>query len=78
VRLAHLVGLWQITYYMHAGIVYWTPPAAALEAVAAAASDPELSQYGPDAGLPALRQALTAKLAAENGIHQVGVTTFVR
>ena len=56
---------------MHAGIVYWAPPAAALEAVAAAASDPELSQYGPDAGMPALREALIAKLAAENGIHQV-------
>jgi aromatic aminotransferase len=58
---------------MRAGIVYWAPPAAALEAVAAAASDPELSQYGPDAGMPALREALIAKLAAENSIHQVSV-----
>ena len=59
---------------MRAGIVYWAPPAAALEAVAAAASDAELSQYGPDAGMPALREALVAKLAAENGIHQVRET----
>jgi aromatic aminotransferase len=56
---------------VHAGIVYWPPPAEALKAVAAAASDPELSQYGPDAGMPELREALVGKLAAENGIHQV-------
>jgi DNA-binding transcriptional MocR family regulator len=53
------------------GIVHWAPPAAALEAVAAATTDPALSQYGPDAGLPPLRQALREKLAAENGLTQV-------
>ncbi len=35
--------------------MHWTPPQAALEAVAAAATDPALSQYGPDAGMPLLR-----------------------
>lgn len=55
------------------GIVHWAPPAAALEAVAAATTDPALSQYGPDAGLPPLRQALREKLAAENGLTQVEV-----
>ena len=56
---------------MAAGIVHWAPPQAALEAVAAATSDPALSQYGPDAGLPQLRQALRDKLAAENGLTEV-------
>lgn len=67
-----------VCHYLRAGIVHWAPPAAALEAVAAAASDPALSQYGPDAGMPELRKALVAKLAAENGIHQVRSRFHVR
>jgi len=55
------------------GIVHWAPPAAALQAVAEATADPALSQYGPDAGLPELRQALRDKLAAENGLTEVDV-----
>lgn len=51
--------------------MHWPPPAGALEAVARAAADPALSQYGPDVGLPALREALTEKLAAENGLDEV-------
>jgi histidinol-phosphate/aromatic aminotransferase/cobyric acid decarboxylase-like protein len=39
-------------------------------------ADPSVSSYGPDEGLPALRQALVAKVAAENGLpgHDVHVT----
>lgn len=54
--------------------MHWTPPKAALEAVAAAATDPALSQYGPDAGMPQLREALLAKLAAENDLHQASLS----
>lgn len=60
-------------WMMAAGIVHWAPPPAALEAVAVATADPALSQYGPDAGLPQLRQALRDKLAAENGLTEVPI-----
>ncbi|GAX73280.1 hypothetical protein CEUSTIGMA_g734.t1 [Chlamydomonas eustigma] len=60
------------------GIVHWQPPPNALKA----ASDlllsgaSELSGYGPAEGLPALRQALKAKIASKNGLqqHEVMVT----
>jgi aspartate/methionine/tyrosine aminotransferase len=50
------------------GVVHWPPPAAALAAAAAGAADAAVSLYGPDEGLPALRAALRAKLAARNGL----------
>jgi aspartate/methionine/tyrosine aminotransferase len=52
------------------GIVFWTPPPAALaDAMAFAAASPErVSAYCEDAGLPALRAALRDKLAHENGL----------
>lgn len=55
------------------GIVYWDPPAAAVEAASQAvrADVHVLSQYGPDEGLPALREALRHKLVKENGLHGV-------
>lgn len=50
------------------GIVHWSPPQSALEAAAASALDASTSLYGADDGLPELRTALKAKLAAENGL----------
>lgn len=35
------------------------------------AGDPAVSQYGPDEGLPALRDALRKKIADENGLTGV-------
>lgn len=57
----------------HPGIVHWQPPAAALQRAAelVASGDPALSQYGPDEGLPELRQALREKLQRENGLTGV-------
>jgi len=52
------------------GIVHWAPPESALAAGRAAMTEPDSSLYGPDDGLLALREALKAKLQAENGISQ--------
>ncbi|QJR10486.1 Aspartate/prephenate aminotransferase [Usitatibacter rugosus] len=51
------------------GVVHYPPPRAALEAAAAAVTEPTTSQYQPAAGIPRLLERITAKLAAENGIH---------
>lgn len=56
---------------MHAGIVHWQPPPGALAAAAAMANDPAVSAYGPDEGLPALREALRKKVQEENGLQGV-------
>lgn len=56
---------------MHAGIVHWSPPKAALTLAAGALTDAGTSFYGPCAGLPALVDALKRKLAAENGLPDV-------
>ena len=50
------------------GVVHYGPPAAAIDAVRAALGNPATSEYQPVAGLPALRERIAAKLAAENGI----------
>ena len=50
------------------GVVHYGPPAAAIDAVRAALGYPATSEYQPVAGLPALRERIAAKLAAENGI----------
>lgn len=55
------------------GIVHWSPPPEALAAAASMAADPAVSQYGPDEGLPALREALRRKIREENGLE--GVST---
>ena len=56
---------------MHAGIVHWSPPDAALSLAAEALTDAGTSFYGPCAGLPALVDALKQKLANENGLPNV-------
>ena len=60
-----------LTVIATAGIVHWQPPAAALALAAQMAGDPAVSQYGPDEGLPALREALRRKIREENGLHGV-------
>ena len=75
-------------YSLAQGVVYWTPPPqcqAKLEqallhsgggAAADRTSSPALHLYGPDEGLPELREQLRQKLATENGLrnHDVMVT----
>lgn len=58
------------------GIVHWQPPPQALDRAAAMIHDPSASAYGPDEGMPALRDALRSKLKAENGLdgYDVHVT----
>jgi len=61
-------------YSLAQGVVYWKPPAAALEAVAAAAaSDDTLHTYCPDEGTIELRSALIDKLEKENGLENVDI-----
>lgn len=50
------------------GVVHYGPPAAAIDAVRAALLSPATHEYNDGAGLPALVQAITRKLAAENQI----------
>lgn len=65
------------------GVVYWKPPASAAEAMKRAIDDNVndesnmLHLYGPDEGLPDLRQRLEQKIAEENGLHDhhIMVTT---
>ncbi|KAG1677998.1 hypothetical protein FOA52_000793 [Chlamydomonas sp. UWO 241] len=60
------------------GIVYWGPPPCALATAADLLREggAGLSGYGPAEGLPALREALRAKIATQNGLvsHEVMVT----
>jgi len=50
------------------GMVAYGPPREALEAIVGVSDDPKTHQYGAVEGTAALRQALAAKLRAENGI----------
>jgi DNA-binding transcriptional MocR family regulator len=60
------------------GVVYWTPPPSCQEALVAELSKPSniLHTYGPAQGIPELTDALTKKIAEENGMtdHSVMVT----
>jgi aspartate/methionine/tyrosine aminotransferase len=50
------------------GVVHYGPPPAAIEAVRAGLGAAATHEYQPVAGLPALRERICVKLAAENGI----------
>jgi aspartate/methionine/tyrosine aminotransferase len=50
------------------GVVHYGPPAAAVDAVRAGLGAAATHEYQPVAGLPALRERMAAKVAAENGI----------
>jgi aspartate/methionine/tyrosine aminotransferase len=51
------------------GVVHYGPPAAAIDAVRAGLGSASIHEYQPVAGLPALRERIAGKLAAENGIE---------
>jgi aspartate/methionine/tyrosine aminotransferase len=51
------------------GVVHYGPPAAAIDAVRTGLESASTHEYQPVAGLPALRERIAAKLAAENGIE---------
>ena len=51
------------------GVPYFPPPPEAIDSVKAHLTHPAVHRYGPDAGLPGLRRALSGKLLSENGIR---------
>eukprot|EP01025_Chloroclados_australasicus_P031147 TRINITY_DN3141_c0_g4_i1.p1 TRINITY_DN3141_c0_g4~~TRINITY_DN3141_c0_g4_i1.p1 ORF type:complete len:447 (+),score=50.46 TRINITY_DN3141_c0_g4_i1:92-1432(+) len=55
------------------GVVYWPPPAEAMQKAQELLTDPLISSYGLGQGLPALREALRNKVANENGLHNYDV-----
>ena len=57
------------------GVVYYGPPEEAFEALGSFSRNPQ-NKYGPVDGVPELREAITRKLAAENGL-EVGETQRV-
>ncbi len=59
------------------GVVHWQPPPSALQLAShLVATDPSVNSYGPAEGLPALREALRAKLRQQNELqgYEVMVT----
>lgn len=71
VKTKALVASTPGTLSLAQGIVYWAPPPQALATAAQLVSDPAVSAYGPDEGLPALREALRHKIEQENGLKGV-------
>jgi aspartate/methionine/tyrosine aminotransferase len=59
------------------GVVHYGPPAAAIDAVRTGLASASTHEYQPVAGLPALRERIAAKLAAENGIEVRGSRVMV-
>ncbi|XP_038986415.1 aromatic aminotransferase ISS1 [Phoenix dactylifera] len=55
------------------GVVYWQPPAQALDRVKDIVWEPSTSRYGADEGLPELRHALIEKLRRENKLNKSSV-----
>ncbi|GAB4819316.1 hypothetical protein N2152v2_006362 [Parachlorella kessleri] len=51
------------------GVVHWKPPKEALDRATQALAEGGIHGYGADEGLPALRDALRQKIAAENGLE---------
>lgn len=50
------------------GVVHYGPPEQSIAAISRFLADPQNHKYGPVDGIPELREALRAKLSAENGI----------
>lgn len=55
------------------GVVHWQPPRQALDRVKELITDPLISRYGNDEGIPELREALAKKLREENKLHKSSV-----
>ncbi len=68
-------------YSLAQGVVYWSPPESVNEALLEAlqSEDQSLHLYGPDEGLPKLREILQKKVQLENGLmspqYQIMVTS---
>jgi aspartate/methionine/tyrosine aminotransferase len=78
-RYAHLWEDKGGIFSLAQGVVYWEPPPSCQEALLAEFSKPggnNLHTYGPAQGIPELTDALTNKIAEENGLtdHSVMVT----
>ncbi|CAM9274427.1 unnamed protein product [Ectocarpus fasciculatus] len=59
------------------GVCHWDPPPAALRQMESGLQEPTNHKYGPALGLPALREALVAKLKEENGLDMTGQEVMV-
>lgn len=61
------------------GIVHWKPPSSALEAARSAIDEDDTSLYCADDGLASLKEALTEKIKADNGLTNsaVMVTRYI-
>ena len=59
------------------GVVDYAPPAAAHEALMRFCADPERHKYQHELGIPALRERISARLVAENGIDVEGFSLMV-
>jgi aspartate/methionine/tyrosine aminotransferase len=59
------------------GMVYYGPPAAAMDQISAFWQDPDQSRYGSTAGMLQLRQAMADKLSWENGILTSSLDTII-
>lgn len=76
VKTKRLVSGTEGTMSLAQGIVHWSPPVQATEAAKTMLSNASINSYGPDEGLPALRDALRTKVSVENGLenHNIMVT----
>lgn len=66
VQMTQLLGQRTNILSLGQGIVYWQPPAAALEVARQSVSDPKVHGYGQDDGTVELRAALVEKVKDEN------------
>jgi aspartate/methionine/tyrosine aminotransferase len=77
-RYSHLWDQKGGVFSLAQGVVYWEPPSTCQEALKEEFSRPGnlLHTYGPAQGIPQLTEALTEKIAHENGLqnHRVMVT----
>lgn len=67
--IADLIRSCPGTISLGQGVVSYGPPPAALAQIERFLADPSQHKYQPVAGIPSLVAAITAKLAAENGVH---------
>ena len=67
-KVAALIRKHPGTISLGQGVVYYGPPPQAIERLSSFFADPENHKYRPVHGIPALVEALAAKLGRENGI----------